>query len=158
MTLESQSLMECFPRRKYLKRCVVNPFIIHWLPITKTLQLTGIASGLAYLHRERIVHGDLRGVGLLCFDLRLLSHKIPQPNILVDDEGHMLLADFGLADFGDSTSSPTTSTQPGAAAWQAPELLDPETFGLSSSHVTYESDIFAFSSVCWEVRLRIHSI
>lgn len=32
------------------------------MPLTKILQLTGVADGLCYLHRHDVVHGDLKGV------------------------------------------------------------------------------------------------
>ncbi|KAJ7713742.1 kinase-like domain-containing protein [Mycena metata] len=44
-----------------------------------------IAVGIQYLHSQNIVHGDIRGT-----------------NILVDEQGHARLADFGLAVFADT--------------------------------------------------------
>ncbi|KAJ7718322.1 kinase-like domain-containing protein [Mycena metata] len=49
-----------------------------------------IAVGIQYLHSQNIVHGDIRGT-----------------NILVDDQGHARLADFGLAVFADSPLAPS---------------------------------------------------
>lgn len=53
-----------------------------------------ILLGLAYLHEERIVHGDLRGA-----------------NILIDDDDKVRLADFGLAVFADGNSNDYASTR-----------------------------------------------
>ncbi|OSX62034.1 hypothetical protein POSPLADRAFT_1046501 [Postia placenta MAD-698-R-SB12] len=86
--------------------------------------------------------------------------RISQANILIDDQGHALLADFGLAALmRDFTSTQTTSTTQhhhgkGTTRWMAPELLNPELFGTLSRH-TEKSDIYAFGMVMLEVDLRV---
>ncbi|KAJ7224227.1 kinase-like domain-containing protein, partial [Mycena pura] len=75
--------------------CMVSPWMRHGT-ILKHLAENGnanverrlfeIAQGLAYLHSQDIIHGDLRG-----------------SNILVDDDWHVRLADFGLSVFSDAT-------------------------------------------------------
>lgn len=39
----------------------------------------------------------------------------------------------------------------GATRWKAPELIDPESFFLSSARPTYQSDMYAFAATCVEV-------
>ena len=39
----------------------------------------------------------------------------------------------------------------GAVRWTAPELFDPETFGLESRRATFKSDVYAFGCLCVEV-------
>ncbi|TCD69553.1 hypothetical protein EIP91_007177 [Steccherinum ochraceum] len=39
----------------------------------------------------------------------------------------------------------------GAIRWQAPELIDPEEFGLSSSRPTFASDMYSFACICVEL-------
>ncbi|KAF8194861.1 kinase-like domain-containing protein, partial [Mycena galopus ATCC 62051] len=91
-----------------------------------------IAVGLQYLHSQNIVHGDLRGA-----------------NILLDDRGHALLADFGLAVV---TDSPLASTNRGGSLrWMAPELLHPESYGFKEFQRTFASDIYSFACVCLEL-------
>ncbi|KAJ7646318.1 kinase-like domain-containing protein, partial [Mycena polygramma] len=87
------------------------------------------ADGLAYLHSQNIVHGDLRGT-----------------NVLIDDEEHSRLADFGLAIVTDATRG-TTSTVGGSTRWMAPELLDES----ESKRPTTASDVYAFSCLCIEL-------
>ncbi|KAJ7454435.1 kinase-like domain-containing protein, partial [Mycena latifolia] len=93
--------------------------------------LYDIIMGLAYLHSEDIVHGDLRG-----------------RNILIH-EGRALLTDFGLAEFVEfeiSTNAPTRTR------WMAPELLLPDIYQPGKPpRCTQASDVWAFGCVCCEV-------
>ncbi|KAH7922197.1 kinase-like protein [Leucogyrophana mollusca] len=94
-----------------------------------------VAQGLAYIHLRGIVHGDLRGA-----------------NILVDDNWHPQLADFGLASFADPLTS-RTSTGRGSPRWMAPELQNPDAFRLRF-HRTRATDIYAFGCTCLELYTR----
>jgi serine/threonine protein kinase len=97
-----------------------------------------VAKGLAYLHRQRVVHGDLKGL-----------------NILVSNSGRALLADFGLATM-DTTTMMTFETNRGTGTlrWQAPELLgdvlDSGTEDTSQRNTT-STDVYAFAFVCYEM-------
>ncbi|KAK7032668.1 kinase-like domain-containing protein [Favolaschia claudopus] len=88
-----------------------------------------IAQGLAFLHYEHVVHGDLRG-----------------SNILVDDSGRACLTDFGLTVLTDATVSQINHGA-GSVRWMAPETLNPVT-GFAR---TPASDIYAFGCVCLEL-------
>lgn len=112
-----------------------------------------IAMGLQYLHSQNIIHGDLRGVrrsicNMYSSDLTPSNLKA---NILLDDQGHVRLADFGLTVFADGPLAPTT--RGGSTRWMAPELLDPNSCGLELFQRTFASDIYAFACVCLEVHL-----
>ncbi|KAJ7149671.1 kinase-like domain-containing protein [Mycena filopes] len=98
-----------------------------------------IAQGLAFLHDERVVHGDLRGA-----------------NILVDDGGHACLTDFGLTIVSDASTA-QTKTSGGCVRWMAPEALVPEAFGLQNRPRTPASDIYSFGAVCLEVCFPKHA-
>ncbi|KAG6902397.1 hypothetical protein C0995_000602 [Termitomyces sp. Mi166 len=96
------------------------------------------AAGVEYLHKNDIVHGDLKGL-----------------NVLIDSSGRAALGDFGLASVTDpqilkwSTQS-SIASKGGTARWQAPELLPPE----DTSEKVYnskESDVFAWANVCYEI-------
>ena len=71
--------------------------------------------------------------------------------MLVDDAGHAVLADFGLATFSASATETASSLHGGATAWLAPELSDPESFGLTTYSATFSSDVYSYACVCWEV-------
>ncbi|KAJ7062117.1 kinase-like domain-containing protein [Mycena amicta] len=91
--------------------------------------LLEIANGLQYLHSQLVVHGDLRG-----------------DNILVDDDGHILIADFGVSSYINATVE--SSSRRGNARWMAPELLSPEP---GQFRRTPQSDVYAFACVCYEL-------
>ncbi|KAJ7706511.1 kinase-like domain-containing protein, partial [Mycena olivaceomarginata] len=88
------------------------------------------AQGLAYLHSQNIIHGDLRG-----------------GNVLIDDGEHAQLAGFGLAIVTDATLGTTSTTQCGSSRWMAPELLD---YQLEFKR-TKASDVYAFACLCIEI-------
>ncbi|KAF8183890.1 kinase-like domain-containing protein [Mycena galopus ATCC 62051] len=91
-----------------------------------------VAKGLNYLHSCNIVHGDLRGT-----------------NILINEDAGACLADFGLSNFSDATSSMTTN-RGGSSYWMAPELLEPERFCIQFAR-TPATDVYAFACVCLEL-------
>ncbi|KAJ3930576.1 MAG: kinase-like domain-containing protein, partial [Lentinula lateritia] len=127
--------------------CLVSPWmankdIITYLKANPTHSrhnvLTEIAAGLAYLHSRTppIIHGDIRGA-----------------NILVTEDFHCCLADFGLALVtadSRSWSTATTSTgMKGAIRWMAPELIIQ---GPVEEHPHHTSrDIYAFGCTVVEI-------
>ncbi|KAF7340962.1 PINc domain-containing protein [Mycena sanguinolenta] len=121
--------------------CMVSPWMEHGTVLNYLKQhghrdvdklLYEIAQGLQYLHSRDIVHGDLRGA-----------------NILINEDWSACLADFGLSIFSDATSLMTTN-RGGSVYWMAPELLDPDRFGMRFAR-TPASDVYAFGCVCLEL-------
>ncbi|KAJ7911820.1 kinase-like domain-containing protein, partial [Mycena leptocephala] len=100
--------------------------------------LVQVAEGLAYLHSNKIVHGDLRGT-----------------NILVSDDWNIYLADFGLSSAIEAHSSvgaiKPSSNRAGSARWFAPELIIPTEFGCDRFVRTPATDVYAFGLVCIEL-------
>ncbi|KAJ7738434.1 kinase-like domain-containing protein, partial [Mycena olivaceomarginata] len=94
-----------------------------------------VATGLEYLHRKHIVHGDLKGQ--------------LQSNILVTPSGRACIADFGLASIADASSFNLTlssqSNRGGTLRYQAPELFSDQ----HSNH--FGSDVYAFACVGYEI-------
>ncbi|KIO33010.1 hypothetical protein M407DRAFT_18165 [Tulasnella calospora MUT 4182] len=105
-----------------LKR-IVSDFQVHPILIWK---LCEIADAVGYLHENNIVHGDIKG-----------------SNVLVDDDIHCLLCDFGLSKAAPSRTS-TGMQGVGALRWQSPELW---TGGAKS----FSSDTYAFAMTIVEV-------
>ncbi|TDL29261.1 kinase-like protein [Rickenella mellea] len=93
-----------------------------------------VSCGLAYLHSKGIIHGDLTG-----------------PNILVDDDHHACLSDFGLSVLAkelDFPTMPQSSAVGGAVRWAAPELFSFDGIGTA---LTQWCDIYSFGSVALEI-------
>ena len=122
------------------------------------LQLLGIVRGLDYLHRQRVVHGDLKGVRTVP-----APHKAQrgtdrfsssQYNILIDGLGIPCLADFGLSSIaGDIYSvSGSNAASGGSVRWSAPELLGSVTAAQQEwVNPTTQSDIYSLAMVIIEV-------
>ena len=105
------------------------------------------------MHEQGIIHGNLRGVRPNpIVTLPYPSLHNPKSNILIDNNGHARLADFGLLRIL-SDESTITSTAGGAttAQWMSPELLYPDGFGLTDTRPTKESDCYALGMTIYEV-------
>ncbi|KAH9488648.1 hypothetical protein Btru_064883, partial [Bulinus truncatus] len=80
-----------------------------------------ILEGLKYLHDRHIVHGDIKGA-----------------NILLQNDSHLRLADFGLSKFLDAACK-TNVDWAGTLRWMAPEIINPAL----SDGIKYEADIWS---------------
>ncbi|KAG8915103.1 hypothetical protein FRC00_007880 [Tulasnella sp. 408] len=87
--------------------------------INRVRLLCETASAINYLHENEVVHGDIKA-----------------SNMLIDDEEHILLCDFGLTKLLHSRTS-TAMKRAGTIRWQSPELWD-------DAPKTFESDVYAF--------------
>ncbi|KAK0217921.1 kinase-like domain-containing protein [Armillaria fumosa] len=123
--------------------CMVSPWmrngtVLKYLAdngrVNVNKRLYEISQGLAYLHSQHIVHGDLRG-----------------SNILINDDWQACLTDFGLTVFNDATPATYTSRHEGSVRWMAPELYFPQSFGLDRFRLTPASDVYALGCVCLEL-------
>ncbi|KAJ6466790.1 kinase-like domain-containing protein [Mycena sanguinolenta] len=102
---------------------------------TKRLSLIlDVALGLQYLHGQKVVHGDLKGL-----------------NILITPSHRACIADFGVASIADNITvrftHSTVTARAGTARYQAPELFRIE----NTTKIHYGSDIYAFACVCYEI-------
>ncbi|KAJ8085076.1 serine/threonine protein kinase, AGC [Marasmius tenuissimus] len=133
--------------------CLVSPWmangdIIGFLELTpghdRLASILDISAGMAHLHECEIVHGDIKGA-----------------NVLVNEAGRALLADFGLAiTVADSTTraKPSTSEMKGSIRWMAPELFRSSNGiratmggGKDRTH-KFSRDVYAFACTVLEVR------
>lgn len=72
-----------------------------------------------------------------------------QPNILLDADENVIIADFGLTVYADSQSKALMSTRAGNPRWMAPEIAQQQVG--QSVRPTYASDLYSFAMVCFEV-------
>ncbi|KAI9060354.1 hypothetical protein FKP32DRAFT_1595433 [Trametes sanguinea] len=101
-------------------------------PVDVLRMILEIAKGMAYLHSQDILHGDLKA-----------------QNILVDDEGHCVIHNFGQSDMKAEIYRISGITHiPESIRWQAPELMSGE------SGLTPECDVYAFAITCVEISTR----
>lgn len=89
-----------------------------------------VAEAVDYLHREGIVHRDLK-----------------PSNIMIDDHGHVFVADFGLAKvFGDDGERTISGTILGTPTYMAPE----QAWG-KVDDVCPQSDLYSLGAILYEL-------
>ncbi|EIN06484.1 kinase-like protein, partial [Punctularia strigosozonata HHB-11173 SS5] len=127
--------------------CLVSPWIdfgniLRYLEVHSTVTsvdklMLEITKGLAYLHSQFIIHGDLRGA-----------------NILISEGHHALLADFGLVSWANSTATLGATDGRGSYRWMAQELLESSSQDESSFRRTVATDIYSLACVFLEIYTR----
>ncbi|KAH9061867.1 hypothetical protein EDB87DRAFT_1716172 [Lactarius vividus] len=88
-----------------------------------------ISKGMAYLHKQGVLHGDLKAA-----------------NILVDDDTRCVISDFGQSEMKSEVYRISRIPQPhGTLRWQAPELMQ------GAQALTPAMDVYAFAICCVEI-------
>jgi serine/threonine protein kinase len=72
-------------------------------------------------------------------------------NVLINKAGRAVLADFGMTTASTTEHTSYKSNVGGTARWMAPELLDPDKYGVQINALSKESDIYALGMVFHEV-------
>jgi len=98
------------------------------LPDKETIRLMDlICEGLDYAHSKGVVHRDLK-----------------PNNILMDENNHPYIADFGLAKLSEGKLELTNTMMTGTAAYMAPEIAQ-------SGKSTKRADIYALGIILFEM-------
>ena len=101
-----------------------------------------------------MVHGDLKGVRFFTARFTYILLNLPaKANILIDETGRALLADFGLLTIiSDPTNflSSSSYAQGGTNRWMSPERIAPQIFGFKDARPTEPSDCYALGMVVYE--------
>ena len=72
---------------------------------------------------------------------------MPQNNVLIDDESHAHLVDFGLWKFPNPLEKDTATMVLPALRYTAPELLETESWWSPRACPTHSSDVYSFAMV-----------
>ncbi|KAF6257781.1 kinase-like domain-containing protein [Scenedesmus sp. NREL 46B-D3] len=121
-------LQEVSIMRKYMSGGSVYDWIRREGPLKLSTVLkvcVEVSRGMDYLHQRNIIHRDLKAA-----------------NLLLDENGTVKIADFGVARMIEANGHMTAET--GTYRWMAPEVIE---------HKPYDekADVFSFGVVLWEL-------
>lgn len=92
--------------------------IANWNATKKSINIFGIAAGMAAIHNAGICHGDLK-----------------EANVFLNDQLEPVVADFGLSDF--ASPSELLVDQKGTPIYMAPEIIAKKGFELPADVYAY---------------------
>jgi len=96
------------------------------LPLQKLIAIAlDIARGMEYIHSQGVIHRDLK----------------PE-NVLIDQDFHMKIADFGIA--CEEAYCDSLADDPGTYRWMAPEMIKHKSYGR-------RVDVYSFGLILWEM-------
>jgi len=91
------------------------------------IEMRQIAGAMDHLHSKKILHRDLKSA-----------------NVLVAEDGRLVVADFGLVRYCQSDAQANMTAETGSYRWMAPEVIRHEPYGTGC-------DVYSFGVLCWEM-------
>ena len=89
------------------------------------------------------------------FSVNTLYSSYLQINIHIDERGSARIAGFAFAtialESGFTLEDVDEAVEPNASRWCSPEILHPDSFGLTRARLTKASDVYAFGMLAYEV-------
>jgi len=105
---------------------------------------------LPWALRLRMLEEIARGVNVLHSNKPAILHRdLNSENILLDEDGHCKLANFGFAMVKEHSASKSELSVTGTFNWIAPELLS------LKPNFSTKSDIYAFGTLMWEIAAQL---
>ncbi|CAK9191814.1 unnamed protein product [Sphagnum troendelagicum] len=93
-----------------------------------------IAEGMAYLHKQGIMHRDLKSLNVL-----VVAQSRPI---------QVKIADFGISKY---INTPSERGAVGTGFWRAPEVLSSLRDGITQPTYTSKADVYSYGMTCYEV-------
>jgi serine/threonine protein kinase len=98
-------------------------------PVDMLRLMSQVARGMAYLHKQGVLHGDLKAA-----------------NVLVDDGLRCVISDFGQSEMKSEVVRLSGAVPSrGTLRWQAPEIMQ------GRGGLAPEADVYAFAILCVEI-------
>ncbi|OAE33817.1 hypothetical protein AXG93_1193s1140 [Marchantia polymorpha subsp. ruderalis] len=123
---EASSMKESMKLKSGFRQEIDVWYSLNHPNIVQLFSILDLLGGMEYLHQNNIMHRDLKSA-----------------NLLLDENGRVKVADFGLARF--ETEDPGNLTaETGTIRWMAPEVI---------CHMPYtrKIDVYSFGIVMWEL-------
>ena len=115
-----------------LEKALAGASDADWPRLRQAKVASGIASGVAYLHKNKIVHRDLAA-----------------RNVLLTGDSVARVTDFGMSIKSEALDAAKTTSAFGATAWMAPEQLIKDDAGQYT--FSFKSDVYSFGVVMYEL-------
>ncbi|KAG0610851.1 hypothetical protein M758_7G096800 [Ceratodon purpureus] len=129
-----------------LHKVIVNKDMNPPFPILEAVDLMlQIGEGVNYLHNQKIVHRDLKGMNILVKRIGGDDSK--------DGSMHVRVADFGLSKTRQNSTSFSNTYNIGTTGWMAPEIIKlrgDEQMSVEPKY-PFKYDTYSFAMVCFEI-------